>query len=345
MTALSESRAIEIIRSFRDRRLLVIGDAMLDKYVFGKVERLNPEAPVPILQATREKHETGGAGNVAKNAAALGARTTLITAVGDDYGAALLEQAARSEGYTPILIRDRRRTTIEKRRYIVNSQQLLRVDREAVVENTPEIDETICAEIAAHAARADAIIVSDYAKGTITEAVARATLAAAREHDIPVMADVKPNHVHLFTGVTYLSPNRKEAHEYLGLNQHINGGVRAAELASRLRERFDANIFLTLSADGIFVLTRDAPEGIRVPQLHRIEVADTSGCGDTAAVALVLALRSGADPVDAAHIANAAGAVVATRIGAVAITPDDLLEAIREIHHLDRSETQADHTA
>ena len=189
----------------------------------------------------------------------------------------------------------------------------------------------IVAAIANEAPRADAIIVSDYAKGVVTEVVADAAMAAAAKNGIPIMADVKPSHIEYFRGASYISPNRKEAHEYLGLNQHLQGGYSMEELATRLRSTFDVGVFLTLSDAGMYILTART-NGLHVPQCHRVEVADTSGCGDTAAVALTLAKLVGTTDQEAAEVGNAAGAVIASKIGAVALNQAELIEALSQVY-------------
>ena len=325
LEGLSSARATELINQFCQKRILVIGDIMIDRYVIGKVERINPEAPVPILHAKDEYRATGGAGNTAKNATALGATAKLISVVGNDRTGEELESAVLSEGYQAVLIKDPSRSTVEKKRFMVGGQQMLRVDYEETHGISTEIEEAVVAAIHKAADSVDAIIVSDYSKGLLTPRVAEAIIAAARTHNIPVMADVKPTHIGLFKGVSYISPNLKEAHEYLGLNQLLQGGTPKAELAAQLKARFQTNVFLTLSENGIYIQT-DKTDGAHIPQIHRVEVADTSGCGDTAAVAIVLAKLSGANDVEVAHIANGAGAVIASKIGAVALTQEELLK-------------------
>lgn len=339
MDPLQIDRVVALTRQFSNRRLLVVGDVMIDRYIFGRVERLNPEAPVPILHAKSDQRATGGAGNTAKNAAALGANATLISVTGIGPGRESVEEAARAEGYRAILIGDPDRPTIEKTRFIVGSQQMLRVDYEETHDISGRVETEVVAAIKEAAQQTDAIVVSDYAKGFLTEAVAKAVLEASRCNRLPVMADVKPSRIGYFKGVTYISPNRKEAHEYLGLNQHLQGGKSREELAFRLRETFNTNVFITLSEDGMYVLSLGAGEGVHVPQLHQVAVADTSGCGDTAAVAITLAKLCGASDSEAAQIGNAAGAVIATKIGAVALSQQELTDAlvhIREWTHAAR---------
>jgi rfaE bifunctional protein kinase chain/domain len=327
MTKETTTELSEVVTRFTGKRILVVGDIMIDRYVFGKVERLNPEAPVPILNAKSEIRSTGGAGNTAKNAAALGAITTLISVTGEDKSAADIVTCAYDEGYRAVLVRNAGRPTTEKRRYNMASQQMLRVDYEETSDVSEEIESMIVAAIKEEAAQTDAIIVSDYAKGVITRKVAEAVMKSVVTHAIPVMADVKPSHIDYFVGATLISPNRKEAHEYLGLNQHFRGGQPMEELARRLKSSFDVGVFLTLSEGGIYVLTSQT-NGLHVRQRHRIEVADTSGCGDTAAVALTLAKLVGATDSQAAEIGNAAGAVIASKIGAVALTQSELMEIL-----------------
>lgn len=328
---MDSQQANTIVNGFSKKRLLIVGDIMIDRYVLGEVERLNPEAPVPVLRAGKETVSTGGAGNAAKNAAALGAKTVLVGVIGDDVAGQDVRDATEAEGYRAVLVTDTSRPTTQKRRYIVKGQQMLRVDWEEVGDVSDDIQEQLVAAIKKEAKGVDAIVVSDYAKGVVTPAVAQAILDIAKEENIPVMADVKPSRIGNFCGVTYISPNRKEAHEYLGLNEHERGGKSKEELAQTLRKQFETSVFLTLSADGMFVHTNES-DGIHVPQAHNITIADTSGCGDTAAVVLLLAKLVGATDVEAAELGNAAGAVIATKIGAAALTQEELLDMVGHKH-------------
>lgn len=330
---MNPKRAKEIVSQFAGKRLLVIGDVMLDRYVFGKVERINPEAPVPILEAQDEQYATGGAGNVAKNAATLGAKAVLVSVVGNDVMAHRLREAIAGEGYAAELVVDDMRPTTEKIRYVVGGQQILRVDYEERQHAAGAVEEGLIEKIKESARECDAIIVSDYAKGVITQAVADVIMTlrqAQGDRPLPVMADMKPSRAAYFKGVTWISPNHKEAHEFLGIEHTKKDDMTDAELAEKLRAAFGATVFLTLGPNGMYVLGEEGglPAGRLVPQIHTIEVADTSGCGDTAAVAIVLAKLSGATDVEAAELGNAAGAIVASRVGAVGVTPEGLLEMV-----------------
>lgn len=326
MKPLNQKRAKEIIDQFSGKKILVVGDIMLDRYVFGNVERLNPEAPVPVLHAQTEKLATGAAGNVAKNAAALGVKARLVGVVGDDEVAVKIIEESGKEGYEAQLIVDDTRPTIEKIRYLVGGQQMLRVDYEETRDIGGEVEKDIINVIRGVAEDAEAIIISDYAKGVVTELIARAIM----DTHLPVMADVKPSRAEFFVGAMMISPNIKEGHEFLGLNHLERGGKDVAELAALLQKKFQSEVYLTLGAGGMYVLSNGAGE--HVPQEHVAEVFDVSGAGDTAAVVLTLARICGASSVEAAQLANAAAAVAVSKIGAVAVTPDKILNMITHKH-------------
>ncbi len=329
---MNDKKAKEILDHFKNRRVLVIGDIVLDHYVYGKVERLNPEAPVPILAAQEEKEATGGAGNTAKNLAMLGATTVLIGATGSDIWADRLQQLASEEGYQAICIRDLSRPTIRKIRHIVGSQQLLRVDYEKTDNISSAVEDELIAALEDEAEKGiDAILVSDYAKGTVTRNVAAAIMKVRQKNKVLVGADIKPSRASFFKGVDFISPNRKEAHEILGFNQHESGGKQPEELAAGLRDKLDCDVYLTLSAGGIYVLAKDGTK-VHVAQAHKVEVFDPSGAGDTSAAVLLLARLVGATHQEAAELANAGGAFVVGKIGSVGLTTADIQGMISHHH-------------
>ncbi|MDP3996935.1 MAG: bifunctional ADP-heptose synthase [Candidatus Andersenbacteria bacterium] len=323
------SRAKELINQFAGKCVLVVGDVFLDRYIYGKVERLNPEAPVPILLAQEEKKATGGAGNTAKNLAMLGAQTILIGVSGEDDVADEVAETAGKEGYDLKPVRDKERSTIDKTRFIVKTQQILRVDYEEASDVSGEVEEKLIAAIREAAKEADGVLVSDYAKGVVTEKVAEAVQVVCKENNLPLMADVKPSRINYFTNATYLSPNRKEAHEFLGLNQFDGGGKDKEELAALLHETFGATIFLTLSDQGIYVFDGGG-EGEHIPQdyVKSNDVLDPSGCGDTVAAVVLLAKLGGAEDAEAADLANAAAAVVAHKIGSAGTTGAEVIDLL-----------------
>lgn len=327
---MNHQRAQEIINNFPSQRILVVGDVVLDQYIRGTVERINPEAPVPILHAHRETEQSGGAGNTAKNVAALGAQAILVGLTGKDAFVESLTSAIKAEGYTAELIADDSRPTTRKIRYIASSQQMLRVDYEETHQLETTYEDALCTAIIKQAKRADGIIVSDYDKGVITKRVTETIMNCAREHNLPVAVDAKPTHAPWFVGATFISPNLKEARTFLGLDPFGHDQHDWRELATRLHEKMKAGVYMTLSADGIYVLT-DKVNGEHVAQAHHVEVADTSGAGDTATAVLLLALLSGATEIEAAELANAAGAVVVGKLGAVGVTSAELLKTISSL--------------
>lgn len=329
---MTKERIQQILDTLAGKRVLVVGDVMLDQYVAGRVERLNPEAPVPVLHAQKQTNMTGGAGNVAKNVVSLGAVATLVAVVGQDDTAAEIEAATGNEGYATRFVVDASRPTTRKIRYVVGAQQLLRVDWEETPDISPETANSLLAAVGeAVETGVDAIVVSDYAKGTITQATATALLALAKKHDLPLAADVKPSRIAYFKGADFIAPNIKEAHEYLGLNHLTQGGRDVSVLAEQLHQTFATDVFLTMSAGGVYVHAGDGTRQ-QVPQEHVVAVADTSGAGDTSLAAMMLARLAGANPLEMAAIANAAGAVVVSKVGAVGVTLEEVKNMMLHKH-------------
>ena len=320
---LTRARAEEILAEFSHKRVLVVGDVMLDRYIFGRVDRVNPEAPALILNAEGEKSMTGGAGNVAKNAGLLGASTTLISVVGADQTATKLRGIAEDERYQARLVTDPSRPTTEKIRHVASGHQLLRVDYEETHELSREAENALLSALEFELEDGvDAIIISDYAKGVITKRVAHAVLVT-KKNGVLVAADVKVARAPLVAGASLISPNRKEACEFLGLNPLEHRDMEHGELARRLSEHMNAETYVTLSADGIAVSTPEY-SGIKA-QEHAPEVTDVSGAGDTVITVLTLARLAGATPEEATELANAAGAIVVGKVGAVGVTRDEIL--------------------
>ena len=327
---MNKDTLVSYIDSFRQFKVLVVGDVMLDHYVFGKVERLNPEAPLPVLHAKKGQDATGGAGNVAKNAAALGVHATLLSVVGQDPAAVLLSVAAKREIYDLQAISDVGRPTVKKSRFLVNGQQLLRVDFEDTTDISGYLENELVQRISSLAGQADAILISDYAKGVVTKAVVDAAMAVAREKNIPIAADIKPSRAKLVVGVSFISPNLKEGYEFLGVNPLEHGQLEPSEVAATLHDKMKTDVYLTLGAGGVYVKTDTVDE--HVPQEHVAQVFDVSGAGDTFMVALLLATLAGASPVEAAKIGNAAGAVVVGKVGSAALTPAELKDMLSHRH-------------
>jgi D-beta-D-heptose 7-phosphate kinase/D-beta-D-heptose 1-phosphate adenosyltransferase len=323
--AMNTERSEQIVNSFGKYKILVVGDVMLDHYVHGVVERLNPEAPVPILRAVEESQMTGGAGNVAKNAAMLGAKATLVGVVGGDKEAESVGQAAYEENYGADLVADDKRRTTLKTRYLVGNQQMVRVDHEDAEDVSGDVEEKILEAVKREIDKGvDAVLISDYAKVVVTQKVAETIIDMAGQKDILVAGDVKPSRAQYLLGASFVSPNLKEAYEYLGMNSHEKR-LEPAELAKLVYMKMCSDVYLTLGKDGIYVYC-GGECGRHVTQDHVVEVADESGAGDAAAVVLMMSLLAGASEEEASKLANAAGAVVVSKIGAQGVTPKELLQ-------------------
>jgi rfaE bifunctional protein kinase chain/domain len=296
-------------------RVLVVGDAMLDRYWFGAVDRISPEAPVPIVRVNREEERLGGAANVALNVKTLGAQATLVTVVGTDEPAARLRQLLEERGVTALLGSDAQLFTIVKLRVIGRAQQLIRVD----FENQP--DHEVLASMAAEYERVlpahDAVLFSDYGKGGLTHITRM--IEQARGLGKPVLVDPKGNDYARYAGATVITPNRAE------LAQVIGTWSSPAELeakAGTLRQDLGlAGLVLTRSEEGMSLF--DAAGHLQVPAEAR-EVFDVTGAGDTVIAALAAMLACGVDLRDALAVANRAGGIVVGKFGTASVSYDEL---------------------
>jgi len=320
------ARAEELIAQFPTKSILVIGDIMLDRYIYGTVDRLNPEAPVPVLHARDEQEMTGGAGNVAKNVSTLTAKATLVSVIGSDSIATRVLEASDREKYELRTLNDPTRPTTQKIRYVVGSQQLLRVDYEETHDISAKSEQLLLSLVDKEIAHADGIIISDYAKGVITHTVATGIIARAQEKGIPVGADVKPSRAGFLGGVTFISPNEREAHEMLGINWHQQR-IDPATLAAQICDKLHTDVYVTLGSSGVYVCTQEG-NATYVAQTYQPEVFDPSGAGDAAMVMLMLSRLCGADPTESAELANAAAAMVVTKLGSVGTTPTEVLQTL-----------------
>ncbi|KQV62061.1 MULTISPECIES: D-glycero-beta-D-manno-heptose-7-phosphate kinase [unclassified Caulobacter] len=310
----------DLPRAFAGKTVLVLGDVMLDRFIYGAVDRISPEAPVPVIAVEKETAMLGGAGNVARNVAALGAMAVLIGLVGqDDAGAALRSMIDAEPGLEADLVIDAGRRTTEKVRYISGSHQMLRVDRE---DRGPGDGAALLAAFKARLAAADVVVLSDYAKGVLTAQVVRGAIDAARAAGKPVIVDPKSRDLARYDGATLIKPNRKEAAEATGIidnsdeaSEEAGGAILAMApgLEAALITRGGAG--MTLAARG------QAP--VHLPATA-VEVFDVSGAGDTVAATLALAVAAGASLTDAARLANLAGGLVVAKLGTDVVTAAEL---------------------
>jgi rfaE bifunctional protein kinase chain/domain len=302
--------------SFRNARVLIVGDAMLDRYWFGAVERISPEAPVPIVRIEREEERPGGAANVARNAAALGARVTLLSVVGADEPGARLERLLAATGINAQLHRDRGITTTVKLRVIGGrNQQLLRVD----FEKTPshEVLASKLRDFGRLLAEVDVVVLSDYGKGGLAHIVKM--IGLARRAGRKVLVDPKGEDYSRYRGATLITPNRDEF-------RHVAGSWKQerelTERAHALRRKLDVQGLLVTRGEQGMTLFQDRAR-LHVAT-HAREVSDVSGAGDTVIATLGVALGSGAGMKEAVHLANRAAGIVVGKFGTAFVTPGEL---------------------
>ncbi len=305
-------------------RILVVGDLMLDHYVWGDASRLSPEAPVPVVRVDRDSYTAGGAANVAANLRALGAKTEVLGTLGADACGDSLLQILRREGVAADdgAVRSGRAATIVKTRVMCRSQQLCRLDREGPA-SAYALSEAARAALPAKLAAADAVILSDYAKGVVTSETVRLVQSLARPGQI-VALDPKPRSGLSFSGVSLLTPNKAEALQLAGLHGAEAGSASLSEIAARVYEKHaPRQLVITLGGEGMLLCTEGRP-GRQIPTAAR-EVFDVSGAGDTVIATLTAALAAGADIDSAAALANLAAGVVVGKVGTAVASPAEIL--------------------
>lgn len=304
---------------FRQRiaasRVLVVGDVMLDRYWFGNVERISPEAPVPVVHVSRTDERPGGAANVARNAASLGAHVTLLSVVGDDEPGRILERLLKSNGVRTVFQIDAGLPTIVKLRVISRQQQLLRIDFE-----TPPGDAILEAKLAEYESLlpgADVVILSDYGKGSLTH-IAR-MIELARGHGKPVLVDPKGEDFSRYRGATLLTPNKAEFRQVAG---RWNSEPELGAKAQALRRQLDlTGLLVTRSEEGMTLFLDGATH--HAPTLAQ-EVFDVSGAGDTVIATLGVMIAAGADLPSATRVANQAAGIVVGKLGTAVVLPEEL---------------------
>lgn len=320
---------------FRAKRILVIGDVMLDRFLWGSVSRISPEAPVPVVEVERESVYPGGAANVARNLVPFAGEVRLLGLVGEDPDAeelaALIGEAGIAGGG---LLRSGDRRTIVKTRVVARNQQVVRIDRED--RRPPSSAEFACARNALEATlrEVDAVIIEDYGKGFVTQALVDLIAALNADGRILVTVDPNPGNPLEWKGVGVVKPNRHEAFQAAGVPEHPitsppDRDPRLMEIAGRLLERWDTrHVLITLGEHGMLLCSREAPP-YHVPTRAR-EVFDVSGAGDTAIALATLALAAGAPAPVAADIANHASGIVVGKLGTATLTPEELAGSFRE---------------
>jgi D-beta-D-heptose 7-phosphate kinase/D-beta-D-heptose 1-phosphate adenosyltransferase len=311
---------------FAGRRVLVFGDLMSDRYWWGRVERISPEAPVPVVSVDRETHSLGGAANVAHNLASLGARAHLVGLIGADAAGGTLEGTLRAHGVDTrgIVVDTDRRTTL-KTRVIAHQQQVVRADEEDTFDAAPAVEERLVDALERALGDVEAVVVSDYGKGAITAGALAACLARAKARGVPVCVDPKETHFFSYRGVAVLTPNVHEAGRAFG--RSIRDAATLDQAGSALRARLDAvALLVTRGAEGMS-LYESTGTVTHLPTVAR-EVFDVTGAGDTVVATYALALAAGASPPVAAFLSNHAAGLVIRHAGTAVTTQAELLAAL-----------------
>ncbi|MFN3477538.1 MAG: D-glycero-beta-D-manno-heptose-7-phosphate kinase [Candidatus Methylomirabilales bacterium] len=318
-----------LLSRFQDRHILVLGDLMLDEYLWGEAMRISPEAPVPVVEVKKESLHPGGAANVAANVRALGGLASLVGIVGDDVPAERLLDLLEGLGVKGDgVVVDRGRPTTVKTRVVAGSQHVVRFDRERAEEPREEIVRILVGRVAERLPQADALLISDYAKGVISKTLLQSILPLARGKIVVV--DPKVPHFFWYRGVTVIAPNHHEAQAIAGMSFRTDDQAREKDLVrvgTTLLKRVKARALLVTRGEGGMSLF-EGDGVLHIPAMAR-EVYDVTGAGDTVVAALTLALAAGATLREAAILANYAASIVVGKRGTATVTREELAQLIR----------------
>ena len=316
----------KLIENFKNIKIAVIGDLMLDEYIMGKVERISPEAPVPVVKVTEEKFVLGGAANVINNLAALGANVYCGGLVGKDKNAEKLINAFPKNVDCNLILKVDNRPTIVKKRVIAGHQQLLRLDWEEEFYINEDEENIIIENLKNHIKELNAVILSDYNKGLLTKSLSQKIIKLCRENNVIVTVDPKPKNISNFVGASSITPNKKEAYAAVEANLSENIDI----VGEKLKEKYNLDtVLVTRSEEGMTLYDK---------KIHNIptyakEVYDVTGAGDTVISVFTLAKAAGATWEEAAKIANAAGGIVVGKIGTSTVSEKELIETYNSIYN------------
>ena len=316
-----------LVSKFKNKKILVVGDLILDHYIFGKVDRISPEAPVPVVWANKEDFVCGGAANVGVNLVALGAKVSLCGVLGKDHFGGVLTSLIKKGGIDPsLIVSDKQRPTTLKTRIVAHHQQMVRVDWESLEFLNLNINKRIFDKVRKNIDKFDAVIIEDYGKGVINPALVGELVELAKKKRKIVTVDPKEEHLDYYENVTALTPNLKEAQVAAGMKVRSKDDLSL--LGDIVMEKLRPQaLLITLGEDGMMLFDKDRMHHIPTAAL---EVFDVSGAGDTVIAAFTLALSCGANFVEAAHIANFAAGIVVAKLGAASASKKELLKSINE---------------
>lgn len=320
---LSAARARELVARFGHTSVLVVGDVMLDHFVVGRVSRISPEAPVPVVEFDHDEYRVGGAGNVANNARALGSQVNLVGLIGEDREAVALRFHLRAGliGCDGLVTDPARRTTTKQRIVTDRNQQVARIDYENDADAGAEVERALLERVEQHLEHAGVVVVSDYLKGVVTRGLTARIVEQAGKRKAPVLVDPKIPHIDYYAGATLVTPNNHEAEVATHIRIRSDEDARRAGHVFMERARC-LSVLITRGEQGMSLI--DPSGDLHFPAVAR-EVADVTGAGDTVIAVLALSLAAGATHGEAAHLANHAAAIVVGHFGAATVTPDELL--------------------
>lgn len=331
----TKSELLAALEAILNVPILVVGDLILDRYIWGRVDRISPEAPVPIVEVKNVEDRLGGAGNVVRNLCNLGAKVTVCGFVGDDdEGAAVLKLLKDSAVGKDGVIIDREHPTSLKTRVIAHPQQIVRIDREDRSPRSKPFQQAFGSLIEAHLSDGKAVIVSDYAKGAISEPIMSRFAKARKEgrvglSSVPLIVDPHPSNFSLYKHITFAKPNRKEAELAAGLK--ITDHASALKAAHALMQMWDAELMMITLGEGGLVITEQGKPGGLCLETRAREVFDVSGAGDTVTAVFTAAIAAGARLDVAGFLSNMAAGIVVSEVGTVAIERDQLKEEILKL--------------
>lgn len=325
--AAGRRRLIRYLHRFADARLLIVGDVMLDHYIWGHVDRISPEAPVPVVAVSNESVHLGGAANVAQNAVSLGGKVELCGIIGrDDFGGRILRELKRLKIRTDGILIDRDRPTTKKTRVIAHSQQVVRFDREERLEVSERVRNSLLEFIARKIRHVDGVVISDYAKGVITAELMKEVIGLAQQHRIRVIVDPKVSHMPYYQGVQVITPNTSEAITAAGLEQASTNDLSRAGRILLNRMGCEA-VLITRGEHGMSLFEIDG-RITHIPTVAR-GVYDVTGAGDTVIATLALGLCAGAGMREAAILANYAAGIVVGIVGTSTVPKARLLQYLQ----------------
>jgi D-beta-D-heptose 7-phosphate kinase/D-beta-D-heptose 1-phosphate adenosyltransferase len=328
MKTIDKERAAELVSKFATRNIVVLGDVMLDEFIWGDVTRVSPEAPVPVVDIRRESTHLGGAANVLANLLALGAKATVIGVVGDDSAGERILRSVRDKSVLQKdgeLILDKSRPTTIKTRIIAQNQMVVRADREHRTPVNRETEDRITSAVKAALETADALVISDYDKGVVTPRILAAVLPAAYG-GMPVLIDPKLRNFNAYRPATLVTPNHHEALRIAGLEEDSDDNLRKA--AQMIRACLSCDAVLITRGDRGMMLVEGDSDPVNVETAAQ-EVFDVTGAGDTVIAALGAALAGGASMTEAAMLANHAAGIVVGKLGTATASAKEVLDSIQ----------------